>query len=169
MKIISERIAHKLRAHTCRWQGLPEVIVPSAAVSDEDTAKWSAESLARDLDADKPSQFRRLAALTVFGAILAGSVIGTGVAKADVVTDIAYLATLDQFGVYYNTDQTAITLGHSVCDALASGLTPTTIVRIGQRTGYSPTDAGYIVGAAIGAYCDQYSWMIGMPSGRVAA
>lgn len=98
MRIVSERIAHKLRAHTCRWQGLPEVTVPSAAVSDEDTAQWSAESLARDLDAEKPSQFRRLAALAAFGAILAGSIIATPVAKASPIDVCASLAASPTVG-----------------------------------------------------------------------
>jgi hypothetical protein len=56
-------------------------------VSDEDTAQWSAESLARDLDAEKPSRFRRLAAFAAFGAILAGAILGTGVAKASPLDD----------------------------------------------------------------------------------
>jgi len=40
----------KFRAHACRWVGLPEVTVPSAAVTDEDTARWSEERYARDLE-----------------------------------------------------------------------------------------------------------------------
>jgi hypothetical protein len=83
MRIISERIAHKLRAHAYWFASLPEVSVPSAAVSDKDCKAWSDEMYNRDLDAEKPGQFRRLAALASFGAILAGSVIGTPVAKAD--------------------------------------------------------------------------------------
>jgi hypothetical protein len=53
MHIIPEAILHKLRAHACRFAGLPEVTVPSAAIDDEQTAQWSTEMYARDLDVDK--------------------------------------------------------------------------------------------------------------------
>lgn len=43
----------RIRAHARRWSALPLVTVPSAAVSDADCAAWSAEALARDLEADR--------------------------------------------------------------------------------------------------------------------
>jgi hypothetical protein len=43
----------RIRAHSCRYAMLREVTVPSAAVSDQDTAQWSAESYARDLEGDR--------------------------------------------------------------------------------------------------------------------
>jgi hypothetical protein len=43
----------RISAHGCRFQMLAEVTVPSAAVSDQDCAQWSADSYARDLEADR--------------------------------------------------------------------------------------------------------------------
>jgi hypothetical protein len=50
MAHLVEHALRALRAHACRWAGLPEVTVPSAAVSDDDTAQWSLESYARDME-----------------------------------------------------------------------------------------------------------------------
>jgi hypothetical protein len=46
----------RIRAHSCRYSMLPEVTVPSAAVTDADTAAWSRESYARDMEGDKPKR-----------------------------------------------------------------------------------------------------------------
>lgn len=43
----------RIRAHACRWAMLPLTSVPSAAVSDDDTAEWSQAMYARDLDSDQ--------------------------------------------------------------------------------------------------------------------
>lgn len=48
-------IAHILRTlvpHAERFADLPLKTVPSAAVSDKDTAQWSLESYTRDIEAD---------------------------------------------------------------------------------------------------------------------
>jgi hypothetical protein len=152
MKIISAHIAHKLRAHTCRWQGLPEVTVPSAVVSDEQTAEWSDEMYARDLDTEKPSQFRRLAALAALGAILAGAVLGTGVAKASPIDVCASLAASPTVG----------TVEQLVIGYVNEGLTP--------------GDAGSLIAVNVLGQCPVYVPVLqrfidayARPSGRVMA
>jgi len=42
----------RIRAHACRFAALPEVTVPSAAVTDADTSAWSDEAYQRALDAE---------------------------------------------------------------------------------------------------------------------
>jgi hypothetical protein len=94
---VASLIEHLIR-HARRWADLPLTSVPSAAVTDDDTAEWSRDSYSRDLDGEKidpadeqpivvgmrPRTLRRRLALAFFGAILAGCVLGTGIARADV-------------------------------------------------------------------------------------
>jgi hypothetical protein len=53
MAHLVEHALRALRAHACRWASLPLTSVPSAAVSDEDTAQWSRESYDRDLEGER--------------------------------------------------------------------------------------------------------------------
>lgn len=53
MRIVAQHILDKIRAHSCHWSLLPLTSVPSAAVSDADTAEWSKAMYARDLDSDQ--------------------------------------------------------------------------------------------------------------------
>lgn len=152
MRIIGERIAHKLRAHACWFAALPEVSVPSAQVSDEQTAAWSEELYARDLDAEKPSQFRRLAVLAAFGAILAGAVLGTPVAKASPIDVCASLAASPTVG----------TVEQLVIGYVNEGLTP--------------GDAGSLIAVNVLGQCPAYVPVLqrfidayARPSGRVMA
>lgn len=41
MSHLLEHIARKIRAHACRWVGLDEVTVPSAAATDEEVEVWN--------------------------------------------------------------------------------------------------------------------------------
>jgi hypothetical protein len=107
--------------------------VPSAAVSDEDCKAWSDEMYARDLDAEKPSQFRRLAALAAFGAILAGSIIGTPVAKASPIDVCASLAASPTVG----------TVEQLVIGYVNEGLTP--------------GDAGSLIAVNVLGQCPAYT------------
>jgi hypothetical protein len=85
-------------------------------------------------------------------------------ARADTPGDVAYLTTLDQFGVRYGSEDAAIALGHSVCDGLGAGILPRRVALLVADGGYSVDDARTIVGASIGAYCDKY-----MPSATTAS
>lgn len=84
MRIISEALAHKLRAHSCHWSWLPLTSVPSAAVDDQQTQAWSKESYDRDLDEDRKANTRRALVLVGLGGLIAAAMVGTAVvAKAD--------------------------------------------------------------------------------------
>lgn len=48
-------ILRRMAEHAYRFAGLPEITIPSAAVSDEDTQRWSEERHAKDLE-DEPKQ-----------------------------------------------------------------------------------------------------------------
>lgn len=70
------------------------------------------------------------------------------------ISDITYIAVLDENHVRYASRDGAIETAHTICTALQAGNTVTaigqTIVNTGQ---YSYQDAGTIVGAAESAYC----------------
>lgn len=110
---------------------------------------------------DRP-QIRWWRALTPWWAVALSPllIIPVGLAAqahADTSQDVAYLTTLDVFGVRYSNEPAAIALGHSVCDGLSVGITPNRIdLLIADGGGYSMGDARAIVGASIGAYCAQY-------------
>lgn len=74
----------------------------------------------------------------------------------DEIADMAFLMSLDKQGIKYSSDDAAITLGHTVCDGREAGVGETTIaLTIMDKGGYSAEDSGYIVGAAISAYCPE--------------
>lgn len=85
----------------------------------------------------------------------------TPIVHADTIGDVAYISTLDYFGVEYGDTAIAIETGHTICDALDAGLTPDGVVRIGQRAGWTGLDAAHIVGAAIGSYCPKFAYQLG--------
>ena len=49
---LRKKARKRLRAHAKKFDGLPTVTVPSAAVTDEQINSWSAEMYARDLGGD---------------------------------------------------------------------------------------------------------------------
>lgn len=117
----------------------------------------------------RPRQLKyRLWGLTVLAVLLITGIGVSARAAADPVDDYAYLTTLDHFQVFYSSDEAAISVGHSVCDALDVGLTVTNIAMIAVRAGYTPSEGGYIVGAAIGAYCDEYGYLLEDSGGWLA-
>jgi hypothetical protein len=91
-------------------------------------------------------------------------------ARADTISDVAYLTTLDQFGVPYSSEAQAIAIGHSVCDVLDAGILPRrAALLVADGDGYSLHDANTVVGASIGAYCDKYAPSTTTPSSTVGA
>lgn len=102
---------------------------------------------------------------TGVASIAAAATLITGApsAKADVFDD-AFLDTLDTFSVPYGNAAGAIDLAHTVCEVLdETGAHPAYvgIVLAREAEGYWTLDeAGYFVGAAIGAYCPEH-----MPAG----
>ena len=81
--------------------------------------------------------------------------------KADPLQDYAYLSTLEQFNVEYSDRAGVIELGHSICASLDLGLTSAEVVTVGVDSGWSMVDASYLVGAAIGSYCDWHMNPVG--------
>jgi len=157
MRIISERLAHKLRSHACRWAGLPEVTVPSAAVDDEQTAQWSADMYDRDLATEpkprgeetasivigmRPRALRRRLGLAFLGALIAGAVLGTGIARANPLDD-------------YVVDNAA-----TVCSLLddypsVSGVEGIVIAL--HDKGFTGEEAGEIIGRSVVGWCPEHA------------
>lgn len=72
-----------------------------------------------------------------------------------------YVATLDIQGVYYSAPDAAVAAGRAACDSLDAGMSFYAVGMSAVGAGYSPEDAGYIVGAAIGAFCPEHEDLIG--------
>ncbi|MFE3105233.1 DUF732 domain-containing protein [Nocardia tengchongensis] len=71
--------------------------------------------------------------------------------------DAAYILTLDTRGIHYSTNAAAITLAHTVCDALREGAgTYDAAVAIAANSPCRLPEAGYITSAAIGTYCPEF-------------
>lgn len=118
----------------------------------------------------RPRQLRRQLTLTFVAVTIIGSALGTGIAKADPVSDTAYLSTLDHFAVPYSTEGAVIDAGHAICDAFDSGLTFRRVGAIAMSSGFTAEDAGHLIGAAVGSYCDQYIPLLrGEAAGTVRA
>ncbi|HEY2067306.1 MAG TPA: DUF732 domain-containing protein [Gemmatimonadaceae bacterium] len=90
----------------------------------------------------------------------AGAIIGVALAascapaKADTISDVAFLQTLDGQAIHYPSATFAITVGHEICNDLNAGIPEATeITRLWLITSLDSYDAGYYVGAAVGAYC----------------
>jgi hypothetical protein len=91
--------------------------------------------------------------LLAVGAILAGTITGTGLARADTVDD-AFIAALDEQQITYPTRAYAIAGGHQICAELDGGTSINTVVSgVASASYLGMYDAGYLVGASIGAYC----------------
>lgn len=105
----------------------------------------------------RPRVLRRRLTLALFGAILAGSLLGTGLARADTMDDI-YILTLDQEGITYTTPEQAIRLGHLACDSFdaGAGLMATAGAVLDASELMIP-DAAFLTGVAVGAYCPEYA------------
>lgn len=110
----------------------------------------------------RPTIFQRATPWWTWVLLLAAlpaavAIVAAPRARADTVEDVAYLATLDVFGVTYPSGPAAISLGHGVCDALSEGIPDGRIAQALMQGGdYDTSAARTIIGAAIGAYCDHY-------------
>ena len=97
---------------------------------------------------------RLLAAMAV---ALLGPLGAVPTAHADTKDD-TFLASLKAEGITdHLSAQHAIEAGHTVCQKLDSGLTPTEVASDVLNSSVMPAyHAGYFVGASIKAYCPQY-------------
>ena len=97
------------------------------------------------------------AALVLVVALLAPAGAAAGYARSDPSlsnTDIAFLGTLDHFGITYPSPSAAIAAGHAVCTLLDDGVKPYTVgLAVEKNSGLDIEHAAYFVGASIAAYC----------------
>lgn len=108
----------------------------------------------------RPRRLKRVVAAAASGIVLTGAGIGWA-AQADAdPNEWAYIAALDSEGIYYSSEAAAIDAGESVCEGLDAGLSLRAIGAVAMNAGYSASDAGYILGAAVGAFCPEYSYLI---------
>ena len=72
--------------------------------------------------------------------------------------DNAFLQALRSKGIKFSSPDKALIAGHEVCDELGNGKSPTQVASTVQSNsdmdGYH---AGFLVGAAIKAYCPQFA------------
>jgi hypothetical protein len=95
-------------------------------------------------------------ALATGGAIVAGLIMGAGVANAD-VNDDAFIQVINEKGISYTTEEKLIAAGHAVCDARNQGYTEIQVINaIVTATELDQSNTAYFVGAAETAYCPQY-------------
>jgi hypothetical protein len=160
---MSSLVEHLLR-HARRFADLPLTSVPSAAVTDQDTSQWSKDLYDRDLHDEpepytgepdvqpivvgmRPRALRRRLGLAFLGAILAGCVLGTGVARADGYVDSAEHSYIIAYG------PTAI------CPILDQFPSTAGVLGVAQgivNDGFSPDNAVDIINAAVWEYCPRH-------------
>ncbi|MGO9153583.1 DUF732 domain-containing protein [Mycobacterium sp.] len=89
---------------------------------------------------------------------LIGPLGAVSTAHAD-SNDNKFLAAMKSEGITdHVSSQHAIEAGHSVCQKLDSGETPTQVANDVLNSSSMPAyQAGYFVGASIDAYCGQYA------------
>lgn len=99
------------------------------------------------------------AAVMLAGGVFVGVLIALNSTSHHVTgiqRDQAFLSVVHNqiFDLDNTSDRTLINEGHAVCNTLneGGGLFEAT-AEIAAWTGIAPTDAGYFVGASIGAYC----------------
>ena len=75
--------------------------------------------------------------------------------------DARFIARLNEGGVTYNSENNAIKVAHAVCDALDDGLSLDQVTENARRSSLGPPfETGYVVGAAVYAYCPKYGKQI---------
>lgn len=96
-------------------------------------------------------------AITLFALTGPLGAIGIGAAHAD-TADTKFLKLLQTEGITDHISSAhAIEAGHTVCNKLDQGLTPTEVASDILNSSSMPAyHSGYFVGAAIEAYCPQY-------------
>lgn len=103
--------------------------------------------------------------LGVIAAAVALALSGATAAKADAQTleELAFISVLDDEGIYYSSEDAALTVGYGICDAFDSGASFWQVVAAGVSAtegGYSAGDVGFITGVSVGAFCPEYAYII---------
>ena len=100
--------------------------------------------------------------------LLGPSGAATSTAHADPAdSDAKFLAALSSKGITYASPEVMIAAGHVVCTELDNGETPTTVAQdvmnnkdVLTSSNLDAHDAGFFVGASIGAYCPEHEGRI---------
>jgi hypothetical protein len=95
-----------------------------------------------------------------FAAVTVAAMILAGGAKADPISDVAFLQTLDQRGITYTSATQVIGAGHAVCTYLDVGGSLRETVDMVAENSQLGSDSAYFVGVSIGAYCPRYAGMV---------
>lgn len=75
------------------------------------------------------------------------------------VTDVAYAAVLREEGISVSSTAAAANFGKLVCRELDSGTSLLAVVIAGVPT-FTFEEASFATGAAVGAYCPKYAYLI---------
>lgn len=73
--------------------------------------------------------------------------------------DEKFLDVIHEEGIFVNLRAQAIDLAKSTCDTLDAGASLQQIMNIATET-MGVGDAGFFIGASIGAYCPKYSYLV---------
>lgn len=92
-----------------------------------------------------------------FSAVVVAAFILAGGAKADPVSDVAFLTTLDERGITYTSASTVINAGHAVCTYLDLGSSLRESIEMVAENSALGSESAYFVGVAVGAYCPEYA------------
>ena len=97
--------------------------------------------------------------------LVALAAVGIALAPPAMADDVErYLEILHERGITASSgDGTLVQVGTDICDLIASGRTPMSVAaQVYRETddSISAGDAGYIVGAAVGGLCPEYSGLI---------
>lgn len=110
----------------------------------------------------RPRTVNRLAVALIALVVGAFGFLGMAIARADDVQ--GYLDVLHEMGFYHQDgDGTLVRIGMDICERIEDGWAPMAVAREVYRytpAEISPSDAGYIVGAAIGGLCPEYAGLI---------
>ena len=96
---------------------------------------------------------------TLVGALLSAvALMGAAPAAAD---DESYLDTLEIVGVPVDDPAAAIAMGRNACALLDQGVDVATVAsRLMTDNALSADQAGFTVGVAVAAYCDQHRGLV---------
>ncbi|HEY5854003.1 MAG TPA: DUF732 domain-containing protein [Aldersonia sp.] len=100
---------------------------------------------------------RTFAITAIVGAAGLGAA-GLASAQSYTASDLAYLAVLDDYAITYTSEDFAIDMGHEICYSMDQGASIYDVaVALEDYSSLSDHDNGVVIGAAIGAYCPEYT------------
>ena len=100
---------------------------------------------------------RAFAITAIVGAAGLGAA-GLASAQSYTASDLAYLAVLDDNSITSTSEDFAIDMGYEICGAMDSGASIYDVaVALEDYSSLSDYDNGVVIGAAIGAYCPEYT------------